>query len=483
MRDANRFKVFFNSIKGKIFTLFLVAFLAASGLTLLNVWTLSEVRERLVLSERYDDLLNSILEARRFEKNLFIYGEKESLHEGMAYLDQAAAALADLGGDIVRISDAQGLMEIEGLLSRYRQEFLAIEQSRLSGADVSRDTGKQLTDAAARLTATKRERIHRTFVRLSLLPFAYLAIFLAFMAFLVKVMNHSLLRPLGLVGRITARVATGDFSPVRHGGHHIVEIAGLLDALDRMALELTARQEDLLQARKIAALGTLTAGIAHEINNPINNIMLSAESLIEIHSQDLDEDGREIVSDILSQAERAGEIVRNLLDFSRTEKTRFSPLPPEVIVDSSLALVKNQIMISGLTVGVDVPPGLPAVAGNLRHLQQVFVNLLQNAVHATAPGGRIEISAREEPGAVRLEVRDTGKGIDKALLPHIFEPFFTTKDVGKGTGLGLAVTYSIIKRHSGRIEVESEPGLGTAFIIHLPRAAAPADKEESGHAA
>ncbi|NDY55213.1 HAMP domain-containing histidine kinase [Desulfovibrio sulfodismutans] len=482
MRDANRFKVFFNSIKGKIFTLFLVAFLAASGLTLLNVWTLSAMRERLVLSERYDDFLNAILEARRFEKNLFIYGEKENYRDGMAYLDQAATALAELGGDIVRISDAGDLANIQETLTRYRQEFSALESARLSGMDVARGTGKQLVDLASDLIATKRERIHRTIVVVSLLPCAYLGIFLVFMAFLIKVINHSLLRPLGLVGQITARVATGDFSPVRHGGHHIVEIAGLLDALDRMALELAAHQEDLLQARKIAALGTLTAGIAHEINNPINNIMLSAESMIEIHGQDLDEDGREIVSDILSQAERAGEIVRNLLDFSRTEKARFSPLSPEVIVESSLALVKNQIMISGLTVGVDVPPGLPGVVGNLRHLQQVFVNLLQNAVHATAPGGRIDILAREEPNSVRLEVRDTGKGIDKALLPHIFEPFFTTKDVGKGTGLGLAVTYSIIKRHSGRIEVESEPGLGTTFIIHLPRTAAPADKEESEHA-
>ncbi len=472
MLAAQRFRVFFNSIKGKILTLFLVAFLAACGLTLLNIWTLAAVRERLHLSERYDDLFNSILEARRYEKNLLIYGGEESLREGMLYLDHAEEAVADLGEDMRRVAGPKGLEDFRQALARYRQEFTTLDTSQEQ--NLARTTGKQLVDMAEELIVTKRERIHKTIFEVSLLPFAYLAIFLVFMAILIKVIAQSLLKPLGMIGRITERVAKGDFSPVESGGHHIEEVAGLLEALNRMALELTANQEDLLQARKIAALGTLTAGIAHEINNPINNIMLSAESLLETQGDALDEDGREIAGDILAQAERAGEIVRNLLDFSRTDKARFSPLAPEVVVKSSLALLKNQIMISGLSMEVDVPPDLDKVAGNLRHLQQVFVNLLQNAVHATPPGGKIVVSGKDASDFVCFVVRDSGKGIDQQNLPHIFEPFFTTKEVGKGTGLGLAVTYSIIKRHGGRIEVESEPGEGTAFFVFLPKACPPA---------
>ncbi len=480
MLHAGRLKRFFNSIKGKILTLFLVAFLVACGLTLLNVWTLSTVRERLTLSERYDDLLNAILEARRYEKNLVIYGGEESQREGIFYLDKADAALEALADDIARVTGQEELDELRVTLAQYRSEFSTLGEPDPAGRDIARGTGKHLVDMAEGLIATKRERIHKTIFQVSLLPFAYLGVFLVFMGFLVQVIAQSLLKPLGMIGQITARVAKGDFHPVDSGGHHhIEEVSGLLDALNRMALELTANQEDLLQARKIAALGTLTAGIAHEINNPINNIMISAESLLETHGDGMDDEGREVVSDILAQAERAGEIVRNLLDFSRTEKAGFSALAPEVVVQSSLALLRNQILVSGLTMDVDVPAGLEPILGNLRHLQQVFLNLLQNAIAATPQGGEVTVSGRDEEGFIRLTVRDTGAGIAPENIPHIFEPFFTTKEVGKGTGLGLAVTYSIIKRHGGRIEVESEPGRGTAFHVLLPKApASPEAREE-----
>jgi len=485
MRDtARRFRVFYNSIKGKILMLFLVAFLVACGLTLLNVWTLSTVRVCLNLSECYDDLFNSVLEARRFEKNLLIYGGEDNRREGMLYLDKADATAAELSKDIERIAGPAGLIRFRQTLEQYRREFAGMGAGAPAGRDAARGSGKVLVDMAEEFIHTKREMIHRTIFHVSLLPFAYLAVFLAFMAFLIKVIANSLLKPLGMIGQITARVAKGDFSPVDSGGHHhIEEVAGLIEALNRMALELTANQENLLQARKIAALGTLTAGIAHEINNPINNIMISAESLLETHGEAMDDEGREVVGDILSQAERAGEIVRNLLDFSRTEKAGFSPLAPDVVVKSSLALLKNQLLVSGLGMRVDVPHDLEPISGNLRHLQQVFLNLLQNAIAATPAGGSIEVSGADADDCVRLTVRDTGSGIDKDNLPHIFEPFYTTKEVGKGTGLGLAVTYSIIKRHGGRIEVESEPGKGTAFHVLLPKApASPGPMEVVGDA-
>jgi len=470
MNVTARFKVFFNSIKGKIFVLFLVAFLVASGLTLLNVWTLSAVRNQLSLSEHYDDLLNSILEIRRYEKNLLIYGDAESLREGLLYLDQAEAALANLAPDIVKSNGTTGgkkFDDFKNAFADYRKDFILLEKKE--DLESIRTSGKRLVDMATELTVIKRGSIHRTIFEVSLLPFAYLAVFLVFMVFLVNFIAQSLLRPLSMISKITDRVATGDFSPVDVREHHIEEVAGLLEALNRMALELTAHQEDILQARKIAALGTLTAGIAHELNNPLNNIVLSAETLSETHAEHLDAEGREALDDILAQAERAGDIVRDLLDFSRSERASFSPLSPEVIVKSSVALLKKQITLAGITVHLTIAPGLSQVDGNLRRLQQVFLNLLQNSVHATPTGGAIEISASDADAFVRFTVRDSGKGIDPEHLSHIFEPFFTTKEVGKGTGLGLSVAYSIIKRHNGRIEVESTLGVGTAFHVFLTK--------------
>ena len=470
MKVTARVKIFFNSIRGKIFALFLVAFLVASGLTLLNVWTLSAVRVQLDLSEHYDDLLNTILEVRRYEKNLLIYGGTESLQEGLLYLGKAEAALAGLSQDIVATNDSSGahiLDAFKNAFSDYHRNFITLENGQ--GAESVRTSGKLLVDMAGQLIATKRERIHKTIFQVSLLPFAYLAVFLAFMVFLIKFITRSLLHPLSMINKLTARVATGDFSPVDVREHHIEEVASLLDALNRMALELTAKQEDLLQARKIAAIGTLTAGVAHEINNPLNNIALSADTLLETQADLLDADGREILDDILAQADRARDIVKGLLDFSRTERAGFSPLSPEVIVQSSLALVKNHIMLAGLSVHLDIPPDLPQVDGSLRRLQQVFLNLLQNSTHATPSGGTINISVSDVGDFVRFTVRDSGKGIDPEQISHIFEPFYTTKEVGKGTGLGLAVTYSIVQRHNGRIEVESTPGVGTAFHVFLPK--------------
>ena len=470
MKGATWVKSFFNSIKGKIFALFLVAFLVASGLTMLNIWTLSAVREQLSLSERYDDLLNSILEARRYEKNILIYGGTESLREGLLYLDQVDGALASLSQDIIETNvagSARVLEAFKDVLADYRKNLSILENKQ--GLESIRTSGKRLVDMAGQLSATKREYIHRKISLVSSLPFAYLGVFMVFMAFLIQFITRSLLRPLSMISKVTARVATGDFSPVNVREHHIEEVASLLDALNRMAVELTANQEDLLQTRKIAAIGTLTAGIAHEINNPLNNIVLSAETLLEIHAELLDAEGREILDDILAQAERARDIVRDLLDFSRSEKATFSPLSPEVIVKSSLGLVKNHLMLAGLSMQLDIAPNLSYVGGNLRRVQQVFLNLLQNSIHATPSGGTIAITAGDADTFVQFTVRDSGKGMDPEQVAHIFEPFYTTKEVGKGTGLGLAVTYSIIKSHNGRIEVESTPGVGTTFHIFLPK--------------
>jgi signal transduction histidine kinase len=243
----------------------------------------------------------------------------------------------------------------------------------------------------------------------------------------------------------------------------------LIEAFNHMARELEANQEKLLQARKIAALGTFTAGIAHELNNPINNVYLTAETLLEEYEAEMDVEAREMMHDILVQSERAADIVRNLLDFSRTERPVFSSLIAGEVITSTVVLVKNQIMVEGIKLELDIPEDLPHVHGNLRNLQHVFMNLLLNAIHAMPNGGVITVSARPA-GAdlLRFDVRDTGVGIKPENLQNLFEPFFTTKSVGRGTGLGLAVSYSIVKRHGGHIEVKSEVGQGTLFSVFLP---------------
>jgi len=237
-----------------------------------------------------------------------------------------------------------------------------------------------------------------------------------------------------------------------------------------MAEELETQQEALVQSRKIAAIGTFSAGIAHELNNPLNNIYLSAETLLDECGDKLDPEDKELILDILNQADRAGEIVRNLLDFSRKDKPSFEELSVHDVINKTVKLVKNQVMLTGIELKIDIPDDLPTIKGNLRNLQQVFLNLLLNAIQAMPNGGKICIEAYDYSDKfVRIDVTDTGHGIKPEDLEHIFEPFYTTKGVGRGTGLGLAVTYGLVKKHGGYIEVESEVGVGTTFSVYLPK--------------
>jgi signal transduction histidine kinase len=289
------------------------------------------------------------------------------------------------------------------------------------------------------------------------------------MLLVMKLVSLGLLRPLKLLQSTIQGVAGGNYSPASYEGPQTDEIHGLIGAFDRMARDLEANQEHLLQARKMGAIGTFTAGVAHEINNPLNNISLTAETYLEEYGDTMGPDAKELIDDILIQSSRACEIVKNLLDFSRVEHPVRTKLDASEIIRSTAALARNQIKLSGINLDMDIPDALPSVYGSLRSLQQVFMNLLLNAIQAMPDGGSITISAAPDPpDFVRFEVRDTGVGMKPEDIEHIFEPFFTTKSVGQGTGLGLAVTYSIVKRHGGRIEVKSEIGRGTVFTIFLP---------------
>jgi signal transduction histidine kinase len=460
-----------SSIKGQIFLVFAVVFLSLITLSGVNFWSLSTVKARLFLGERYYDLLNNILELRRFEKNFLYFKDNESLKEGAIYLQQIDDLVSELSEDIILVAGSNTFDTFVATLRRYEETMRTSEPHALTAANGEeiRRQGKALVDFAEQFLNTKKDRIHKAIVWTSLLPFAFLAIFLLLMLLVIRLISHGLLQPLGVLQDTIQRVAKGDYTPTSYAGLHTDEVSGLIGAFNRMAQELEANQEHLLQARKIAALGTFTAGIAHELNNPLNNINLTAETFMEEYAKGMDPEARGMMRDIINQAERASDIVRNLLDFSRTERPAFSNLDAGEIIRSTLALVKNQIMLAGIKLELDYADQLPRVRGNLRNLQQVFMNLLLNSIQAMPDGGVISVSVTgSSKDFVRFDIRDSGVGIKPDVLEHIFEPFYTTKSVGRGTGLGLAVTYAIVKRHGGRIKASSELGQGTVFSVFLP---------------
>jgi two-component system NtrC family sensor kinase len=294
-------------------------------------------------------------------------------------------------------------------------------------------------------------------------------VFLALGIVVAFYLARMLVQPLVQMQQAMDKIAHGDFTPLPESATSSEEFFALFRAFNRMIHELQVHQEQLVHSRKIAAVGTLTSGIAHELNNPINNIVLTAEALKEDFRSMSPEESMGLIQDILTQSERASEIVKGLLDFSRAEQPDFEALPIRALLQDTLKLVRNQLTLSGIHVEEELPADLPPIHGEKKSLQQVFLNLFINAIQAMLDGGTLRISAHPSDNQwMVIDISDTGIGIDPEHLSQIFDPFYTTKQVGKGTGLGLSVTYGIVEKHGGHIEVKSRKGQGTTFTVTLP---------------
>jgi C4-dicarboxylate-specific signal transduction histidine kinase len=242
--------------------------------------------------------------------------------------------------------------------------------------------------------------------------------------------------------------------------------------MERREQELRDKQEQLVQAGKLATLGELTTGVAHELNNPLNNIGLFVGNVID-RVRVGDEDAERIVGDlenVVEQVQKATEIITHLRTFGRAAPVAFEPVAIQKVIERALSLVQEQLRLRQITVTLSLSPENPIVFGNPIQLEQVFINLLTNARDAVESAERkeVHVSCATAGHVVRILFRDTGPGIPPGLEQRIFDPFFTTKDVGAGTGLGLSITYGIVQEHDGTIEVVSRPGEGALFSIELP---------------
>jgi two-component system, NtrC family, sensor kinase len=225
-------------------------------------------------------------------------------------------------------------------------------------------------------------------------------------------------------------------------------------------------EDQLLQAEKLSSIGLLAAGIAHEVNTPITGISSYTQMLLK--DTPASDKRRSTLEKIEKQTFRAAEIVNGLLSFSRMSSGEFKELDINQLIDESLSLLNHQLQLNHITVDFNYDKSLPAISGNLGKLQQVFINLFLNARDAMPSGGELAIQTGMNESMVVVDITDTGSGIPEESIKRIFDPFYTTKPIGKGTGLGLAVSYGIIQEHGGRIFVDSSIGKGTHFRLKLP---------------
>jgi two-component system NtrC family sensor kinase len=369
--------------------------------------------------------------------------------------------------------------------------LLSVVSARLDTIDELRAPADETTvQAAADSTTARVEPTPADAARRSLFVF-YLGLTAATVLLLTYVLlTYFIVRPIDRLRLASERLAAGRLRtevPVQ-GAAEVARLAATfnemaaqlradraalqqrLEELERTTAELSTTQDQLVRSARLAAVGRLSAGVAHEIGNPLAAI----RGLLDLMQMgDLDpEQEREFVNRIQRESERIHHTIRDLLDFSRSEPSGGGRVEGSAdlneVVSDTVKLVDRQTRFRDIELAVSVDGGLPRVRGDRERLRQLLLNLLFNAADALGGKGRIEIHATNGGGVVRLTVEDDGPGIDDAILDQVFDPFVTTKAAGQGTGLGLAVCHTIVDRLGGSIDAKNRPEGGASFGVDLP---------------
>jgi two-component system NtrC family sensor kinase len=469
--------------------------IALSLFTIIELWY---VEKKVQFEEVVTEFFDTTLEIRRFEKNFFLYEHEEDYQENMRYVGKAQEILGKNLQEYKSLAVAPQLNAIRDSIVKYKQlmeQFALLDKHRITQRSALensiREQGKEIITIAEKISKTERKRLQdlldkmqKTLV-LSFLVLSILGIVIG------QILSRMVVRPLKSLEERMKEVAEGKLETVSIDSKDR-EIVSLTRAFNKMLRELELRRKHLVQTEKLASLGTLLSGVAHELNNPLSNISSSCQILMEeIEIADM-EFKKELLSQIDDQTDRAKNIVRSLLEFSRDKDFKKETISLKSLLEETILFIKGEVP-SKIEIGVDIPEGIFVFADKQR-LQQAFLNLIKNAVESISDQGVVTVRARklslpeymEEDASicpypqfrgkctemnvdtVDIEICDTGEGIPPEVLPKIFDPFFTMKDVGKGSGLGLFIVQEIIEEHDGCIGVDSKVGKGTTFLVRLP---------------
>jgi signal transduction histidine kinase len=454
----------------------LVIFFSIAMALLITTYMIEKKVRFLEISNSY---LFEIQQARRFEKNYFLY--ETNLEDAMENIAMAKKIISENAEGLEEGMGKEGFALILPRLEQYEESLKKLErikndpvaedyfwQKKDAEAEV-RKHGQDMVSFAEDLMQREKAALDRMMMlsrRVHISSFIFLFLFFAFNTYFL---GRRVLRPLWRFVRYAERIATGDYSPIMPVRRYRDEFSNLAVAINQMIREIEAKQDQLIQSHKIAAIGLLTSGIAHELNNPINNINITAEYILE-NFDDLDnQKKKDLLEDIMQQGDRASSTVKELLYFTRAKADAFAELKITAVIGDILRLLQNQMNLNSIVVEEEYPEVVPPIRGNRNNLQQVFLNLFTNAIQAMPGGGVLRVVVSDSHvGLLKVDVIDTGVGIKPEHLQRIFDPYFTTKGLTEGTGLGLAVCFGIVKKHSGKIVVSSELGKGSTFSVYLP---------------
>ena len=431
-----------------------------------------QLEDEVQLIERSDDLSNQILEVRRIEKNYLLYHDPALFTIGLDYINKADSLLQELMGEFNKLEKKQNGEKLKESLNHYRNILEQLENSPEKQVSMDnelstriRETGQAMVELSKAISNYQRRyilsinRTLRSNLGLSMIGFA------GVIACLVAFLSTNILKPLREVQEATRRISKGTFTPLPIKNSHD-EIQQVFAALNSMVEQLAKRRRQLVQAQKLSSIGTLSSGIAHQLNNPLNNISTSCQ-ILEENQKGKDALADRMMHNIMQETLRARDIVKGLLEFSR--ESEYSPGPVEIgmVMKSAMDLVSSQVP-SNIALSTEIPEHI-IVHADRRKLQEAFINLLINAVQAIGEQpGSISVNATMDSENTIIRISDTGLGMSPEIMERIFDPFFSTKEIGQGTGLGLYIVYGIVEKHQGSIRTESNPNEGTSFYITLP---------------
>jgi signal transduction histidine kinase len=456
---------------------------------ILGVLAYNELRTistRLIVVEVMDDMTNNLLEVRRAEKNYLLYKDKDSLDDLMQHLEALRENIDNVRSEIIKDMGMNDYRRIKEAIVEYKGLLEKAVAGDKESANKMRTKAREIQAFTESLSKRERADINDLVTKFKkLLLFALLVILSLGIAVNIN-LSRSIAAPIKNLEGATKKIAEGDFSTkIEVKGED--EIASLSASFNQMEIRLQELMKSLelavqrlheqhvrlIETEKLATLGKFSAGVAHEINNPLAIINEKAGLIMDIIGISEDFPNKDkfygLLNAILDSVNRCRGITHRILGFARRADIAIEPVDLNNLIGDVLKFLENEIELKCINMTLDLDENMPVIESEKIQLQQAFLNILKNAVDAVDYGGKIRIAAgAKDEGAVSVSVRDNGHGISGETLKHIFEPFFTTKEKGKGTGLGLSITYGIIKRLGGNIFVESEPAEGTTFTIELP---------------
>ncbi len=443
---------------------------------ILNYLNLRAMDKKLSFSFIISDFFEATLEMRRFEKNYFLYKEKHDYEENLHYTDKAEALIHNNRKAITMLSPETDVGAIEELIHRYKKLLTEYHEQRGTFSSIAADAleakirqiGKKIVEATEGISIAERSYIQSMITHSKRWIFISVVLVIALGLLIGRYFSRMVVRPLKDMEDSMQRMAEGKFEKLAVSSSD-AEIVSLSSACSRMIREIEFRQKRfMMQSEKLITLGTMVSGVAHELNNPLSNIYSSCQILQEeIHECDCTYT-HEMLTQIASEIERAKNMVHSLLEFSRKTDFKQKPFSLKYLIADTIRLLHGELPTK-VEILADIPEDA-WVFVDKQKIEQAFLNIIKNAVDAIPEEGAVRIRAEKsaDGGTMLIRIADNGIGIEPEKLEHIFDPFFTTKEEGKGSGLGLFITWEIIEEHRGTITVDSAPGKGTVFDITLP---------------